>query len=72
MANPAHLQLLRQGVQVWNAWRTKQLPIIPDLEGADLKGLDLNNVDLSNTDLHGADLRKAELPWGKPTRCNPY
>jgi uncharacterized protein YjbI with pentapeptide repeats len=61
MANPEHLELLRQGVEVWNAWRVRQPPIMPDLEGADLSGWELNNVDLSNADLHGADLRKAQL-----------
>jgi uncharacterized protein YjbI with pentapeptide repeats len=61
MANPEHLELLGQGVEVWNAWRVRQPPIMPDLEGADLSGWELNNVDLSNADLHGADLRKAQL-----------
>ena len=46
MANEEHLELLRQGVEVWNAWRARQPPIMPDLEGADLRGWDLNNVDL--------------------------
>ena len=61
MANQEHLDLLRQGVEVWNAWRARQPPIMPDLEGADLREWDLNNVDLSNADLHGADLRKVKL-----------
>jgi hypothetical protein len=31
MANPEHLELLRQGVEVWNEWRTKEPLVLPDL-----------------------------------------
>lgn len=43
MANEAHLKILRQGGQAWNAWRkdyTKGL-IIPDLSGINLDEADL-------------------------------
>ena len=56
MANAEHLDLLQQGVDVWNAWRTKQPTIMPDLAKADLSVLDLSKANLSDTDLHGADL----------------
>ena len=60
MANPEHLKRLKQGVDVWNAWRTKE-PSRPDLIGPDLIGADLGGVHLSGADLTGADLSGAHL-----------
>ena len=31
MANAEHLELLRQGVDLWNEWRRKSPLIVPDL-----------------------------------------
>ncbi len=39
MANQEHLDLLKQGVESWNTWRTSQKNIVPDLSGADLSRL---------------------------------
>jgi hypothetical protein len=38
MANPEHLDILKQGVEAWNAWRNqnRDLMLIPDLADADL------------------------------------
>jgi Pentapeptide repeats (8 copies) len=70
VANPEHLELLRQGVEVWNGWRAEK-PSLPDLHGAnlgeanpsgaDLRGADLRDANLSGTDLSGANLRRANL-----------
>lgn len=51
MANPEHLAILKQGVEVWNQWRREHSDIHLDLSGADLR----------EADLFGADLRKANL-----------
>ena len=66
MANQKHLALLRQGVDVWNAWRAKKRSIRPDLSGvdfieADLSGADLSGANLTETDLSRADLSRADL-----------
>ena len=71
MANPEHLELLRQGVEIWSAWRLDHPQIIrpdlgsghlrPDLAGANLNGRDLSSANLSSADLSGADLRSANL-----------
>jgi uncharacterized protein YjbI with pentapeptide repeats len=76
MANPDHLDLLRQGVETWRTWRAQETSIRPnlskadlskaDLSGANLRGAnlretDLSQTDLSKTDLSEADLRKADL-----------
>jgi hypothetical protein len=36
MANPEHLKILKQGVEVWNRWRIKNPSIKPDLSEADI------------------------------------
>ena len=33
MANPDHLELLKQGTKAWNAWRRKHRGLRPDLSG---------------------------------------
>ena len=38
MANPEHLQILKQGVEAWNQWREQNKGIRPDLRGANLGG----------------------------------
>jgi archaellum component FlaC len=58
MANAAQLEILKQGVAVWNQWRQDH----PD-EKIDLRGAGLREADLIVVDLHGADLREADL-WG--------
>jgi uncharacterized protein YjbI with pentapeptide repeats len=61
MANPEHLELLRQGVVVWNAWRAKDPSNVPDLRQADLGQADLGQADLSQADLSRANLGVANL-----------
>jgi hypothetical protein len=60
VANPEHLELLQQGVNVWNAWRKKEQSFPPDLSRADLSGADLRNAKLGDANLTGADLREAD------------
>jgi uncharacterized protein YjbI with pentapeptide repeats len=66
MANEEHLQILREGVEVWNKWREENPRIYPDLseanlEKAKLRGASLRLVDLREAILVGADLREADL-----------
>jgi uncharacterized protein YjbI with pentapeptide repeats len=58
MANEEHLELIRQGVDVWNAWRAKENF---DLRGASLAEANLREADLRRADLREADLRGASL-----------
>jgi hypothetical protein len=41
MANPEHLEILKQGVKVWNEWRKQYPEIEPYLNNADFGGADL-------------------------------
>lgn len=47
MANEEHVQLLRQGAAVWNAWRKTHPDVKPDLRDADLKGAVLSVAPMS-------------------------
>jgi uncharacterized protein YjbI with pentapeptide repeats len=61
MANPEHLEILKRGVDEWNAWRDGHRGIQPDLTGADLRGANLEDADLQGAILRGADLGQAVL-----------
>jgi hypothetical protein len=61
MANPEHLDILKQGVEVWNAWRDQNEDIRPDLSGANLTGANLTGAYLTGVDLIGANLSEVRL-----------
>lgn len=70
MANQEHLDILKQGVEAWNAWRRDNSAIVPDLKGADLSQADLSRADLSGADLSGAILVQANLSTANLVRAN--
>ena len=57
MANPEHLQLIKEGKAVWDSAR----PESPDLRQADLLGANLRHEVLAN----------ATLDWCEPQRVGP-
>jgi hypothetical protein len=70
MANPEHLQILKQGIEAWNAWRAQHKDVRPNLTGTDLtgaylrgaiRGVDIRGVNFARTDLTGATLAGAAL-----------
>jgi hypothetical protein len=61
--HPGHLARLKQGVDVWNAWRRENPNTKPELRGADLEGADLKYVNLERANLERANLRAASLGW---------
>ena len=61
MANEEQLAILRQGVEVWNKWRTNNTEVEVDLRDADLRDADLSMADLREANLIGADLRYADF-----------
>lgn len=58
MANPEHVEVVKQGADAIRQWRDKHPEAWLDLAFADL-----TNADLTNADLAGADITRAEL-WG--------
>lgn len=61
MANEQHLEMLKRGVEEWNAWRREHADVRPDLGGADLTRALLRHAHLRHADLSGADLTRADL-----------
>jgi hypothetical protein len=76
LANPEHLELLRQGVDVWNAWRAAEPSVSPDLREAKLWRAHLPGANLSGANLSEADLRAnldgANLSEAILSRANLY
>jgi uncharacterized protein YjbI with pentapeptide repeats len=70
MANPDQLQILRQGVKAWNAWRKQHGDVRPDLSAASLIATPLSGVDLSRTDLSGTDLSVTDLSRADLSRAD--
>jgi hypothetical protein len=76
MANPEHLAILKQGVEVWNRWRIDSDPrVVPDLSQVDLKAAYLRKANLSRANLRGANLsavnlRRADLSNGDLSGTN--
>jgi uncharacterized protein YjbI with pentapeptide repeats len=61
VANPEHVEILKQGVEVWNKWRNKNPNIEPDLREASFVFVHLSGVNLSCAKLNDAEFYGAEL-----------
>jgi uncharacterized protein YjbI with pentapeptide repeats len=77
MANQEHLDILKQGVEVWNKWRQEHPEVKPDLSDADLSNIELTgfitrkftfgyrpnfySASIIGVDLTGATLARANL-----------
>jgi uncharacterized protein YjbI with pentapeptide repeats len=70
MANQEYIEILRQGINVWNQWKDKYRHEKIDLIGANLRRADLRGAKFNMTDLSGADLREADLREAKFNRAD--
>ncbi len=61
MANQEHLDILKQGAEVWNKWRQEHPEIKLDLGGANLRQSNLSGANLSEAFLWGVDFSMANL-----------
>ena len=71
MAADKHLEILSQGVRVWNSWRREhngERPCLRDVQltkanfcGVDLRGADLRHAVFRNSDFSHANLSHADL-----------
>ncbi|HVF67561.1 MAG TPA: toll/interleukin-1 receptor domain-containing protein [Pyrinomonadaceae bacterium] len=61
MANLEQLEILKQGVEVWNKWRASNTPVYPNLSRASLRSARLGGVILSDADMFKADLQYSDL-----------
>jgi hypothetical protein len=67
MANPEHVEMLKQGAEIWNRWRKENYLVQPNLSQVDLSNTDLRwfeqimEVNFSYADLRVADLSGLSL-----------
>ena len=61
MANGEQLEVLAQGVEVWNKWRKENPDVLIDLKGANLRHKNLENVNLAHAELDSANLSFADF-----------
>ena len=61
MANPEHLEILKQGVAHWNKWRSDHPDVAPGLFMADLRNANLMRADFSGAKLRLANFHSANL-----------
>ncbi|MGE5740803.1 MAG: pentapeptide repeat-containing protein [Candidatus Aminicenantes bacterium RBG_16_66_30] len=72
MANPEHVDLVRDRTEHWNDWRRKNTRVQPDLAGADLSEFNLAGADLAKADLSGARLEGANLSGSNLSRAKLF
>jgi len=70
MADQAHLAMLKQGADAWNAWRLAHAGTPANLANASLRGLDLARANLAGADCRAADLRGTVLSGATLTDAN--
>jgi hypothetical protein len=71
MANPEHLKVLKQGVEVWNRWREEQKKKnLQDLGSKLLQDPNLLRSRLTDLDLSGANLSMENLSWANLASVN--
>ena len=60
MAKPEHVEILQQGVEVWNKWREENPDVVPDLSRVEMYGqIDHKGINLSKANLDNADFGEA-------------
>lgn len=70
MANQEQLEILKQGVEVWNGWRQKNPEVRINLSEADLGKAQLAGVNLSRARLRKANFFEADLSKSDLSRTN--
>jgi uncharacterized protein YjbI with pentapeptide repeats len=65
MANEEHLEILKQGVEVWNRWRKENPDLRPELSAANLRLAELSAADLRGAGFSGVKLFKVDPSGAK-------
>lgn len=72
MANEEHLNILKQGIEVWNRWREANPEIQPNLEGTNLFSANLIEANFSRTNFSDADLSEVNLSRANLSRTELF
>ncbi len=72
MANPDHVNKIKEGVSSWNEWREKNPEIKPDLGWANLVSLDLKEVHFNESNLKLAFCRDSNFTNADFSNANLY
>ena len=72
MANLEHLEILKQGVEIWNKWRQTPSGNAHNLINADLSGADLNGMNCRQLNLSLANLRNTHFYRANLLEANFY
>ena len=70
MSNQEHLEILKQGVEIWNQWRDEYPTILPNLSGVNLANSSLVGINLTGADLNSGYLSGANLSEALLTHTN--
>ena len=70
MANPEHLEILKQGVEQWNKWRERHSDVRRNLSAANLSAANLLGANLWRANLSEAKLKKADLSGAHLSSAN--
>ncbi len=70
MANKKHVNILKQGVDVWNQWRSEHPDIRPDLTEAKALPRDLNQANLSKVYFYRVDLMGYTLMYANLSKAD--
>ncbi len=70
MANQEQLDILKEGVEVWNAWRKENMGVRVDLSEADLIIANLTGANLTETNFDEAYLTGANLTGANLCEAN--
>lgn len=65
MANPEHVEVVKEGAGAIAAWRAQYPFVVMDLDAADLRGRDLRGANLSAANLDCTHLNRANLSRAK-------
>jgi uncharacterized protein YjbI with pentapeptide repeats len=72
MANAGHIDIVRDRIEHWNAWRRRNTKVMPDFSGADLAELNLAGANLAKADLTGAKLAGTNLAGSNLSRAKLF
>jgi hypothetical protein len=70
MANPEHVKILEQGVEVWNKWREDNPKVKIDLRSTNLREQDLIRVNFAEADLRESILTDSNLNFSNLYRAD--